>query len=119
MRGGDDVLTRVPPGSHRPAVARAPAPLARRGTTASLLPRPGAHAARRRPGGSPVRDTASSPTPFASIYPLYVAKAERKDRTQDEVDQVIAWLTGYDDAGLERGVADEVDLETFFAGPRR
>ena len=54
-------------------------------------------------------------TSFASVYPLYVAKAERKDRTRDEVDQVIAWLTGYDDAGLERAIADGVDLETFFA----
>lgn len=54
-------------------------------------------------------------TPFASIYPHYVAKAERKGHTKDEVDLVIRWLTGYDDAGLERALADEVDLETFFA----
>ncbi len=53
--------------------------------------------------------------PFASIYPHYVAKAERKGRTKDEVDAVIAWLTGYDAAGLERVLADEVDVETFFA----
>jgi len=52
---------------------------------------------------------------FASIYPLYVAKAQRKDRTQAEVDEVISWLTGYDAAGLERAIADEVDLESFFA----
>ncbi len=54
-------------------------------------------------------------TSFASIYPLYVAKAERKDRTKEEVDQVIGWLTGYDAVGLERAVTDDVDLETFFA----
>ena len=54
-------------------------------------------------------------TPFASIYPHYVAKAERKGHTKAEVDQVINWLTGYDDAGLSTVLADEVDLETFFA----
>lgn len=54
-------------------------------------------------------------TSFASIHPLYVAKVERKGRSRAEVDQVITWLTGYDDAGLERAVADGVDLETFFA----
>jgi hypothetical protein len=54
-------------------------------------------------------------TSFASIYPHYVAKAERKNRTRAEVDEVICWLTGYDDAGLERVLADEVDMETFFA----
>lgn len=54
-------------------------------------------------------------TPLAAVYPHYVAKAERKGRGKDEVDEVITWLTGYDDAGLERALADEVDLETFFA----
>jgi hypothetical protein len=54
-------------------------------------------------------------TPFASIYPHYVAKVERKGHAKDEVDQVITWLTGYDQAGLERVIADGVDLETFFA----
>ena len=53
-------------------------------------------------------------TSFASIYPLYVTKAERKNRTRDEVDEVISWLTGYDDAGLRGAISDEVDLETFF-----
>jgi len=52
---------------------------------------------------------------FATIYPLYVAKAERKDRDPADVDRVISWLTGYDAAGLERCLADEVDLATFFA----
>ncbi len=54
-------------------------------------------------------------TSFASIYPHYVAKAERKNRSKEEVDRVVSWLTGYDDAGLERAIAGEVDLETFFA----
>ncbi|HEY0239603.1 MAG TPA: DUF2200 domain-containing protein [Friedmanniella sp.] len=52
---------------------------------------------------------------LASIYPHYVAKAERTGRTRDEVDQVIAWLTGYDADGLARVLADETDLQTFFA----
>lgn len=52
---------------------------------------------------------------FASIYPLYVRKAERKDRSQEEVDQVLSWLTGYDTAGLRKAIADDVDLERFFA----
>lgn len=52
---------------------------------------------------------------FSSVYPLYVQKAERKDRTKKEVDQVIGWLTGYDAAGLKRQIAQENDLETFFA----
>jgi hypothetical protein len=54
-------------------------------------------------------------TSFASIYPLYVRKVERKDRSRDEVDQVICWLTGYDADGLAKTLDTEVDLETFFA----
>lgn len=54
-------------------------------------------------------------TSFASIYPHYVAKAERKGHSKDEVDRVISWLTGYDASGLARVIAEEVDLETFFA----
>lgn len=52
---------------------------------------------------------------FASIHPLYVQKAERKGHTREEVDQVIRWLTGYDERGLDEAVADGRDLETFFA----
>jgi len=44
-----------------------------------------------------------------------VQKVERKNHSQDEVDEVICWLTGYDDAGLERAIDDGVDLRTFFA----
>lgn len=52
---------------------------------------------------------------FADIHRLYVTKVERKGRSRDELDQVIGWLTGYDRAGLERAIADGVDLATFFA----
>ena len=52
---------------------------------------------------------------FASIYPLYVKKVERKDHSKDEVDEVITWLTGYDEPGLEKAIADEISLEAFFA----
>ena len=52
---------------------------------------------------------------FAKVYPLYVQKAERKNRTKEEVDQIICWLTGYDQAGLQRQIEQESDLETFFA----
>lgn len=52
---------------------------------------------------------------FASIYPLYVAKVERKGHTVAELDQVLTWLTGYDKAGLDRVIAEGKDLETFFA----
>lgn len=54
-------------------------------------------------------------TSFASVYPLYVAKAERKGHGKHEVDTVITWLTGYDDAGLAEAVADGRDLRRFFA----
>ncbi|MFI2365256.1 DUF2200 domain-containing protein [Promicromonospora sp. NPDC019610] len=52
---------------------------------------------------------------FASIYPLYVQKVERKGHTTAELDQVLTWLTGYDDAGLLQAIDSGVDLETFFA----
>ncbi len=52
---------------------------------------------------------------FAKIHPLYVQKAERKKRTRKEVDQIICWLTGYDQAGLRRQIELGNDLETFFA----
>jgi hypothetical protein len=52
---------------------------------------------------------------FAAVYPMYVAKAERKNRTKEEVDQIICWLTGYDRAGLRRQIEQEHDIETFFA----
>jgi len=54
-------------------------------------------------------------TPFAKVYPAYVQKAERKGRTQHELDQIICWLTGYDQPGLRRQIELENDFETFFA----
>ena len=53
-------------------------------------------------------------TSFASVYPFYVQKAERKNRTKEEVDQIMCWLTGYDQAGLEQQIELENDFETFF-----
>lgn len=52
---------------------------------------------------------------FSGLYPLYLKKVESKGRTQDELDQVIRWLTGYDADGLQRQIASGHDLETFFA----
>lgn len=52
---------------------------------------------------------------FAKVYPLYVQKAERKNRTREEVDRIICWLTGYDSEGLQREIERGTDLETFFA----
>jgi hypothetical protein len=54
-------------------------------------------------------------TPFASVYPLYVQKAERKGRKKQEIDQVICWLTGYDPAGLQQQIDKKVSFEAFFA----
>jgi hypothetical protein len=53
-------------------------------------------------------------TSFASVYPLYVAKAERKGRTKAEVDEIITWLTGFDDADLARHLDEETSFEDFF-----
>jgi hypothetical protein len=54
-------------------------------------------------------------TPFARVYPMYVQKAERKNRTKEEVDQIICWLTGYDQAGLEQQLEQRNDFEAFLA----
>ena len=54
--------------------------------------------------------------PFADVYPLYIAKAERKGRTKDEVDQIIFWLTGYDASGLRQMIDTGATFETFFDG---
>lgn len=51
---------------------------------------------------------------FASIYPLYVQKAERKGRTKEEVDEIVMWMTGYDVAGLKQAMDNQVDFEHFF-----
>ncbi len=52
---------------------------------------------------------------FADVYPLYIQKAERKSRTKEEVDHIICWLTGYDQAGLQQQIRQGNDFETFFA----
>lgn len=52
---------------------------------------------------------------FASVYPLYLQKVEKKGRSKEELDEVIRWLTGYDDAGLAQVLAEKVSLETFYA----
>ncbi|MBX7198343.1 MAG: DUF2200 domain-containing protein [Rhodospirillaceae bacterium] len=54
-------------------------------------------------------------TSFASVYPLYVAKAEKKGRTKADVDEVIRWLTGYSGKKLDAELKKKADLETFFA----
>jgi hypothetical protein len=53
--------------------------------------------------------------PFAKVYPLYVAKVERKGRMKAEVDEVICWLTGYSQRELEQQIEKQTDFETFFA----
>ncbi|MBR1154448.1 DUF2200 domain-containing protein [Bradyrhizobium sp. JYMT SZCCT0428] len=54
-------------------------------------------------------------TSFASVYPLYIAKAEKKGRTKAEIDQIIAWLTGYRGEKLKAQLEKKTDFETFFA----
>ena len=52
---------------------------------------------------------------FSNVYPLYTQKAERKNRSKEEVDQIICWLTGYDQAGMQQQIILGNDFETFFA----
>ena len=52
---------------------------------------------------------------FASVYPHYVAKAEKKGRTKAEVDQIICWLTGYNNEALQQQIILRTDFETFFS----
>lgn len=53
--------------------------------------------------------------PFATVYPLYIKKVEKKGRSKAEVDQVICWLTGYDHKSLQKQIDQKTDFETFFA----
>ena len=55
-----------------------------------------------------------SKMPVAKVYPLYIAKAEKKGRSKEEVDQIILWLTGYSQAQLQELLEKQVDFETFF-----
>ena len=52
---------------------------------------------------------------FASVYPLYIKKAERKGRTKEEVDAIIFWLTGYNKKSMQKQIDQKSDFETFFA----
>jgi hypothetical protein len=52
---------------------------------------------------------------FADVYPLYIKKGERKNRSKDEVDQIICWLTGYNLSSVQQQIEQEHDFETFFA----
>ena len=54
-------------------------------------------------------------TSVASVYPHYVAKAERKGRTNAEVDEILCWLTGYDQHALDAQLENQTDFETFFS----
>ena len=56
---------------------------------------------------------------FASVYPHYVAKAEKKGRTKAELHTIIHWLTGYDEAALQQVIEKRIDFETFFANAPR
>jgi hypothetical protein len=70
---------------------------------------------RARPSGGATGKPRVFAMSFASVYPLYVQKAEKKGRTKDEVDEIIAWLTGYSGEVLQRAIDAKVDFETFFA----
>jgi hypothetical protein len=87
----------------KPAKAKA-APAAKRG---DARPRPA--------GGMEKNYERVFAMKFAKVYPLYVQKAERKNRTKAEVDEIICWLTGFDQAGLQRQIEQESDFRTFFA----
>lgn len=52
---------------------------------------------------------------FASVYPHYIAKAEKKGRSKEEVDEIICWLTGYDNQKLQQIIDDKTDFESFFS----
>ena len=60
-------------------------------------------------------DTKIYKMPFASVYPFYIQKAEKKGRTKEEVDEIIFWLTGYNQQTLKQQIDNQNDFETFFA----
>ncbi len=64
---------------------------------------------------SPIKKHRIYTMSFASVYPLYVTKAEKKGRTKSEVDEVIRWLTGYNQKELGAQLKKQTDFETFFA----
>ena len=65
---------------------------------------------------SPAQDQRIANMTFASVYPMYVAKVEKKGRAKAELDQVITWLTGYDNKKLKELISKKVTFETFFQG---
>ena len=75
---------------------------------------PAAHAERVRPSIHMTTKHRIFTTSFASVYPLYVAKAEGKGRKKSEVDTVICWLTGYSQRELEGQLKKQTNIETFF-----
>ncbi len=84
---------------------------------ATEKPSPRKAIARRTPplsGGAP-RSPRIFAMSFASVYPLYVQKAEKKGRTKEEVDEIIEWLTGYSGEQLGRATGAKISLEAFFA----
>jgi len=62
-----------------------------------------------------MKNTRIFKTAFASVYPHYVAKAEKKGRTKEELHEVVFWLTGYNEQELQQLILDRTDFETFFA----
>jgi hypothetical protein len=64
---------------------------------------------------TPEHDARIAKMTFASVYPLYIAKVEKKGRTIEELHQVIEWLTGFDDKKLQELIDEKVTIETFFA----
>lgn len=62
-----------------------------------------------------MKNTRIFKTPFKDVYPLYVQKAERKGRTQVEVNEIIFWMTGYSEKTFQQQLDNSVDFETFFA----
>lgn len=53
--------------------------------------------------------------PFGNVYPMYIQKAEKKGRTKAEVDEIICWLTGYDEQAFQKQLDNNTDFETFFS----
>lgn len=81
----------------------------------SLPPVTGNYEASSSDGGKTVTKHRIFTMKFSGVYPLYVKKAERKNRKKEEVDQIICWLTGYSPAGLQQQLEQGNDFETFFA----
>jgi hypothetical protein len=69
-------------------------------------------------GSSDTQDQRIAKMSFASVYPMYVSKVEKKGRTREELHQVIEWLTGFDTAKLQELIADKVSFEVFFQQAR-